>query len=64
LDAHFVSTRGFKLDHALFLRRHQFDEFWLGCLAPEDGNSTQPFLQGRIVEPQWVRDRIYAVLSG
>jgi hypothetical protein len=46
------------------LRRDQLDECRLRCLAPEDGNSIQSLLQSRIVEAQWVRDGIYAVLSG
>src|SRR5450759_4641899 len=64
LDAHFGPTGAFKLDHALLLRRDQLDERRLGCLTPDDGDSTQSFFQTHIVEPQWVRDGIYAVLSG
>ena len=44
--------------------RGQFDECRLACLASEAGNSAEPFLQSHIIQPQRVRDRIYAVLSG
>ena len=41
----------------------QFDEYRLGCFASEGGNSTEPFLQSHIVQPQRVRDEIYAMLA-
>ena len=44
--------------------RGQFDECRLACLTSEGGNSAEPPLQPHVVQPQRVRDGIYAMLSG
>src|SRR6476661_6591781 len=63
----FAATGAFKIDGILDRRRHmwrgQFDECRLACLASEVGNSAEPSLQPHVVQPQWVCDRIYAMLS-
>src|SRR5580658_11163806 len=42
----------------------QFDECRFARLASEGGNSAEPSLQPHVVQPQRVRDGIYAMLSG
>ena len=68
LDPHLAAVEGLKLDDAHLRRcrsrRNQFDECRLAFLAPNDGDSPQPLLQPHVVKPQWMRDRIYAVLPG
>jgi hypothetical protein len=44
------------------MRSDQFDECRLGCLTSA-GNSAEPLLQPHIVQPQRVRDVVYALSS-
>jgi hypothetical protein len=46
------------------VRRGQLDECRLACLASKGGNAAEPSLQSHLVQPQRVRDGIYAMLSG
>jgi hypothetical protein len=46
------------------MRRDQFHECRLGCLASEVGNCAEPFLQAHIIQPQRVRDGVHTVLPG
>jgi hypothetical protein len=44
--------------------RGQFDESRLVCLALKGANSAEPSFQPHVVQPERVRDGIYAMLSG
>jgi hypothetical protein len=67
LDSHLVPATRLDLDPILFgrcaARRDELDESWLGCSFPPAGwNSTELFLQPRIIQPQTVGYRINTVL--